>query len=123
MMPDQFVDGRPNEDSILLVLEDTLVTLGCEDGEKAGNDCRTRGQLVLPSLIEAERTDGVGDGLNHFDDWFEAGVDGLVERLGKAGFLDDGEGGGLVVDERGHDVDGYKTESVSWTGRKIKEVE
>lgn len=113
MMPDQFIDGRPNEYGVLLVLEHPLVALGCEDREKTGNDRRARGQLVLPSLIQAERTDGVGDGLDYFDDRFEAGVDGLVERLGKSGFLDDGEGGGLVVDECGHDIDGCKTESVS----------
>lgn len=50
-MTDEFIDRRPDEDCIFLVLEDFQVSFGGEDGEDPRDDTWASGELVLSDLI------------------------------------------------------------------------
>jgi len=69
MMSDELVDGGTNEDCILLVDQDFQMLLGGEEGEDCRYDAGTVGQLRLANLIQAERADGIGNGLDDLRDF------------------------------------------------------
>jgi hypothetical protein len=65
VVTDEFVDSCPNQDCVFLVLEDFEVSFGGEDSEDPGDNSGASGELILSSLIKAESSDGIGNGLNY----------------------------------------------------------
>lgn len=52
VVANELVNSRSNKDSILFVLKNALVSLRGKDRKQARDDGRSRGELVLASLIE-----------------------------------------------------------------------
>jgi hypothetical protein len=66
-MANELINSRPNKNSILFVLEDSLVSLRGEYRKQARNDGGSRSELVLASLVQTQGTDCIGNGLDDLD--------------------------------------------------------
>lgn len=66
-MADELIDSRPNKNSILFVLKNSLVSLRGEYRKQARNDGGSRSELVLASLVKAQGADCIGNSLDDLD--------------------------------------------------------
>ena len=52
VVANELVNSRPDKNSVLLVLKDALMSLRGENRKQAWNDCGSRSELILTSLIK-----------------------------------------------------------------------
>lgn len=108
VVTNELIDGSTEHVAIVSLLEDADVLLRGEDGEVA-RDERAGVELVEADGVEAEGSDGVGDGLENVDRGRYGLLDGVVECGGDLGLLDGRETCRLVVDEGSGDVDACRS--------------
>lgn len=108
MVTDELLDRRTDQDRVLLLLQHALMFLRSEDGEQTRNSAGTSGKLVLARLVQAERAEGVGDGLDNLDYRLEALLDDTVEHFRQTVLLNDWQTRWLIVDEDSHNVHSYE---------------
>ena len=70
MVTYQFIYSGAHEDGILFLQQNLEMALRSEDREDGWNDTRPNSELTLSDFVEAESSNGVGDGLDDFDGRF-----------------------------------------------------
>ena len=104
VVADELVDVVAHLVRGLLLLEGLEVSLRGEDVDHLWDQRRPGGELVESGLVEAERSEHVGNPKDDLGSRLNVGLDRIVERLGQLRLLQDGERRRLVVHKRGHDA-------------------